>query len=91
MMNNTIKSEMRFIGIDELFVKKSFVSEEYQEMEIDKQEIFKWYFFYQLCLLRNPLKDLMWRFINGENVLNELNEAYIDFCTSREEKRHKSR
>lgn len=83
--------ELRFNTIDELFIKKTYVRDKYLELENDIQELYKWYFYYQLCILRNPLKDLMWDYINGFNVLEKLNEEYIEFCNKREKLRHKNK
>lgn len=75
--------EMQFIDINELFVKKKYVKEKYEMMDIDSREIFKWYFFYQLCHLKNPLKEQMWEYINGSDNLAKLNTTYIEFCNKR--------
>lgn len=76
-------NEMQFIDINELFVKKKYVKERYSLMDIDSREIYKWYFFYQLCHLKNPLKCQMWEYINGFDNLDELNRSYIEYCDKR--------
>lgn len=75
---------IRFVDVDELFVKKKYIREMYSEKEQSVKEIYKWYFYFQLCMLRNPLKSLFWGYINGENNLDELNFAYINFCNKRD-------
>lgn len=86
-----IIDELRFDTIDELFIKKTFVRDKYLELDTNIQELYKWYYYYQLCILRNPLKDLMWDYINGFCVLDKLNEEYIEFCNKRDKLRHKNK
>ena len=75
---------MRFIGIDDLFLIKSEIRRRFRELNKEHQEIYKWYFFYQLCLLKNPLKSMMWNYVVGENNIVDLDIAYNSFCTRRE-------
>lgn len=90
MENNLIKefmneiNDMRFIGIDDLFVKKTEVRHKFRELSDEYKELYKWYFFYQLCLLKNPLKSNMWNYVIGENNAIVLDEAYNSFCDRRE-------
>lgn len=83
--------DIRFDSIDELFIKKNYVRERYSELEMDIKEVYKWYYYYQLCVLRNPLKDLMWDYINGFSVVDKLNEQYIEFCNKREKLRNRNK
>lgn len=76
--------DMRFIGIDDLFVKKNDVRCKFKELSDEYKELYKWYFFYQLCLLKNPLKSNMWNYVIGENNVIVLDEAYNSFCVRRE-------
>lgn len=75
---------MRFIGIDDLFLIKQDIRKKYRELEKEYKEMYKWYFFFQLSLLKNPLKSTMWNYINGENNAIDLDIAYNSFCTRRE-------
>lgn len=90
-MNNRIIEEfmlrikdMRFETVDELFIKKNKIRSKFETLDIDSKEIYKWYFFFQLCLLKNPLKALMWDYICGRDNLLELNHEYILFCNRRD-------
>jgi hypothetical protein len=40
---------IRFVDVDELFVKKKYIREMYSEKEQSVKEIYKWYFYFQLC------------------------------------------
>lgn len=81
--------DIRFDNIDELFVKKAYIKEKYNKLSFDMKELYKWYFFYQLCLLKNPLKSAMWDYINGFDVGSKLNDEYILFCEKRDKLRAK--
>lgn len=77
-------SDIRFVDVDELFVKKTFIRKKYNEKDFSTKEVYKWYFYFQLCLIKNPLKQLLWSYINGENNITDLNIAYINFCNRRD-------
>jgi hypothetical protein len=76
--------DIRFENIDDLFIKKAYVREKYLKMSHNLRELYKWYFFYQLCLLKNPLKSAMWDYLNNMDIGNKLNEEYINFCNKRD-------
>ena len=75
---------IRFENVDELFVKKASIRDKYMNLDHKIKELYKWYFFYQLCLVKNPLKELLWDYLNGKDVSNKLNMAYIEFCNKRD-------
>lgn len=75
-----------FRDVDELYSKKMEIREKYAQLDYSTKEIYKWFFYYQLCLLRNPLKRLLWDFINGSKDLSmqlELPNEYKKFCEKR--------
>lgn len=76
--------DLRFIDVDDLFVKKQHIKDKYENLNLDCKEMYKWYFYYQLCIIKNPLKKVLWAYINGEDVLDKLNEEYIKFCNKRD-------
>lgn len=72
--------EIEFGTIEELFENRAEIKEKFQELDKDTQRVYKWYFFYQLCLLDYSLKSLMWDYlcdINGAEL--QLRLAYMDF------------
>ncbi len=78
--------ELMFSDVDDLYKRKIEIREKYSKLDYPTKQIYKWYFFYQLCLLKNPLKRLMWDFINGMNDLSmqlELPHEYRKFCEKR--------
>lgn len=78
--------ELIFRDVDDLYSKKVEIREKYAKLDYSTKEIYKWFFYYQLCLLRNPLKRLLWDFINGSKDLSmqlELPIEYKKFCEKR--------
>ncbi len=77
--------EMEFSTIEELYEKKDFIREKYSKLDYNTGRIYKWYYFYQLCLLDYELKSLMWDYICGvtEEDLH-LRLAYMDFKRKKE-------
>ena len=71
--------EMRFLDLDEFMRRRKTIREKYKELNQDEREVYKWYFFYQLCMLREPLKTLTWEYTIGMNVDNRLKEEYNKF------------
>ena len=61
----------RFTTVDELYARKEEIRKVVQEYDYDTLEIYKWYFFFQLCLLKNPLKELLWNYLAKETLSAE--------------------
>lgn len=78
--------DIRFVDPKDFFNRKNQIKEKYQELSKEKKEIYKWYFYFQLCLLKNPLKELFWSFLNQECDMffmsNLVNEYYL-YCNKR--------
>lgn len=72
-----------FICIDDLYQKKEYIRENYCNLTGDYKRIYKWYYFFKLGNLKNPLKRLMWEYINGINNYIELCKEYRLFCDRR--------
>lgn len=78
-------NDMEFQTVEELFEKKEEIRRKYQEKDKNVQRIYKWYYFYQLCLLDYELKSLMWDYICGiEGCELPLRLAYLDFKRKKE-------
>lgn len=77
-------NDIRFLGVDEFYVKKAYIKRKFEKMEHDDRELYKWYFFYQLCLLKNPLKSLCWDYLEGKCNIDDLTKEYINFCDRRD-------
>lgn len=78
-----IIKDMKFISVDDFFEKKDILINNYNKLDPDNKELYKWYFFYQLSILKNPLKRMMWDFINGECENYMLENEYLKFCDNR--------
>lgn len=67
----------RFTTTDEVFTRRKEIREIVQSFDLDTLEVYKWYFFFQLCLLKNPLKELLWTYIAKQNLTSK---EEIDLC-----------
>ena len=77
---------LTFKNVDDLYNRKVQIREKYALLDYPTKQIYKWFYYYELCLLKNPLKRLLWDFINGSNELSmqlELTQEYKKFCEKR--------
>lgn len=84
---------IRFEEVDELYKKKEEIKVKYQGLDNETKEIYKWYFYFQLCLLKNPLKEMLWTYLNSETDLHfkaEMSNEYRIFCNKRKKIGEKS-
>ena len=76
---NDIYNEIRkamFKNVDELYRNRKKIRKEYQNLEeYAKKEVYKWWFFFYLCHLKNPLKELLWDYLNNLTV-EEMTKIY---------------
>lgn len=78
--------DIRFTEVDEFYKRKDEIKEKYQELDNETKEIYKWYFYFQLCLLKNPLKEMLWTFLNMNcdiYFIAEMSNEYRLFCQKR--------
>lgn len=75
--------KMMFRDIDDLFSRRKEIRQEFNQVDAEVKEMYKWFYYFQLCLLKNPLKSTMWEYINGFKVENKLKQEYFDFCNKR--------
>ena len=78
--------DIRFTEVDEFYKRKDEIKEKYQELDNETKEIYKWYFYFQLCLLKNPLKEMLWTFLNMNcdiYFIAEMCKEYRLFCRKR--------
>lgn len=78
--------KISFITIDEIYERKELAREMYAEFDLDTKEVYKWYFFHQLCLFNNKdnsIKIVMWDYICGKKVSKQLEDLYKDLLCKR--------
>lgn len=78
--------DIRFTEVDEFYKRKDEIKEKYQELDNETKEIYKWYFYFQMCLLKNPLKEMLWTFLNMNcdiYFIAEMSNEYRLFCRKR--------
>lgn len=68
-----IINDIRFDDITDLFERKEEIKEKYLRMPLDYKELYKWYYFYQLCILNYSLKSIMWTYLNTESYSTDIN------------------
>ena len=76
-------NKISFENIDDLYSKRKEIRENYSKLDFAEKQIYKWYFFYQLCILKNPLKKIAWEYINGSNLEIEFSNQYKEFLIKR--------
>lgn len=87
-----LKEDLTFFCFDDLNRNKKRIRESYLSLPIEIRRIYKWYFFYQLCLLNYGLKSAMWEYINHEgNNLKQCEENIEIEIIKLEKKREKLR
>ena len=75
-----------FKDVDDLYARKMQIREKFATLDYPTKQIYKWFFYYELCMLKNPLKRLLWDFICGSKELKmqlELPKEYHKFCKKR--------
>ena len=68
-----------FVSIEEVYENKERYRDAVLLLDQDTLEVYKWYFYHQLCLLSSKqglLKDLMWEYLVGNNVVFDLAHEY---------------
>lgn len=87
-MKNKILLELNglyFLTPNELYNKIDDIKEQYHNLDKEYKDIYKWFFFYQLCLLKdtkdNPIKSNFWNYINGVITKDVLNISYFYFVS----------
>lgn len=64
-------NDIQFTTVDEFYKKREYIKRKYNELDAGSKEIYKWYFYFQFCLLKNPLKEMLWTYLNEENYIFE--------------------
>ena len=68
-----------FESIDEVYSDRQRYRDAVLLLDSETLEVYKWYFYHQLCLLSQKqyeLKDLMWEYLVGKDVELDLNHHY---------------
>ena len=73
-MRNSLMARLeglRFNGIEDLYKRRDEIRLEYRELELWEKEIYKWYFFYELSLIRNSgIKSALWEYMNEIEIID---------------------
>lgn len=66
---------IRFVSFDEIYENKDYFRQQVLMLDTDTLEIYKWYYYHQLCLMtskRAYLKELLWEYLSSERIGIEL-------------------
>lgn len=76
--------KISFVSFEEAYTNKDKLKKVYATFDSDTKEVYKWYFYHQLCLMTSKkmgLKDYLWLYIVGkENITEKLEEEYKKFA-----------
>lgn len=71
--------DIRFENIEDLYKNRNELREKYQKLDKDYKEMYKWYFFYQLCIVRTlEIKRVLWYYLNSDGNDLGLNKSIIE-------------
>ena len=77
--------EIEFLTVEELYERKDEIKGKYQQLDKNVQRVYKWYFFYQLCVLDDKLKGLLWDYIcDIQGCELHLRLEYMNFLAKKE-------
>lgn len=80
--------DMYFVDAKSLYNKIDYIKIKYILLDRDYREIYKWFFFKQLCLLKdykdNPIKSNLWGYVVGKIDRNILDLSYNEWERHRE-------
>lgn len=78
-----LEKQIVFLDVDDLFRRIKDIRQGYLSLEKGVQRVYKWYFFYQLCLLKKAdnLKGSMWSYLNSldENCEFVFLQVLVDY------------
>lgn len=72
--------DMRFIDMIDLYQRREKIREKYLKLSLDFKEMYKWYFFFELCIMNNGLKSAMWTYLNDESNSTSVNlDLHVEY------------
>lgn len=66
---------IRFVSFDEVYDNRDEFRKEVLMLDSDSLEIYKWYYYHQLCLMTSKkayLKELLWEYLSSDHISLEL-------------------
>lgn len=71
--------DIKFTDFREIYRDRFIIKKLYSIKSIDTKKVYKWYYYYQLCLLKPHYKDSMWLWLNDQLSDEELDLRYNEF------------
>lgn len=85
---------IEFDNVDELYLNIDLIKQRYKELPKEIKKVYKWYYFYQLSVLKDTekftLKETIWNYLNDLAPIGEVNYLYRIFCNKKKKTQHKS-
>lgn len=79
---------MLFETIEEFYERREEIRNRYKEKEYKEKIIYKWYFFYQVCVLSYKMKSVMWDYVCDIEGSEEKLEQYYKIFKIKKENHH---
>ena len=87
-------SDIRFISTKDFYERRKSIRDSFRTLDANSKEMYKWYFYFQLCLLKNPLKRKLWEYLCKEHIdlmlESELSKEYRKFCFKCDKIKHRN-
>lgn len=76
--------QISFESFEEIYNMRDKAREFYKNFDDETKEIYKWYYYHQLCIMKcskkEPLKDYLWSYIvEKDNIKAKLKKEYDKF------------
>ena len=80
--------EMLFATIEEFYEKKDLIRKKYKELDCKEARVYKWYFFYQVCVVDYKFKSAMWDYVCCIGGSEEKLEHFYEIFKIKKENYH---
>lgn len=86
--------QISFTSFDEIYKMRDKARENYKNFDSETREVYKWYYYHQLCIMKSckkePLKDYLWSYIVGkDNIKLKLKKEYDKFYKKKQKIKEK--
>lgn len=69
----------KFLDVDDLYKRKEEISDIFNTFDLETKKIYKWYFFCELSLIKEPLKSLLWDYIIGIREIRIILDLSLEY------------
>jgi hypothetical protein len=80
-------NKLYFLDVDDFYDNVEYIKSIYKGLDYMEKNIYKWYFYYQLCLVKdkknNPLKSIFWDYLNDKTSRKIFDYSYTQFMENK--------